>query len=291
MVAGAVSRRGLAGDPGRGAAATAGDRRQSAAPPARTSIPCPYPDRETSRCDHLGARRMPLLASRGCARTCSFCSIHTFYRTAPGKVVRLRRRPRSCARCACCHDERGITIFLFQDDDFPLFGPKWRPGRPAGRRDRGRRPGGQGLLEAQLPRRRGGRRAALADARCGSLRRLHGPGVRHRGRAEGPQQGDHRRPEPGGGAAAQGARHPLRLRLHAARPVEHLRVRARNIGFLRQIVGDGSASATFCKMLPYDGTPIKDALEAEGRLKGDVCAPTTTSSIPGWTPSTRGWPG
>jgi radical SAM superfamily enzyme YgiQ (UPF0313 family) len=28
---------------------------------------------------------------RGCARTCSFCSIHNFYRTAPGKVVRTRR--------------------------------------------------------------------------------------------------------------------------------------------------------------------------------------------------------
>ena len=31
-----------------------------------------------------------------------------------------------------------------------------------------------------------------------------------------------------------------------------------NVGFLRDIVGDGSASAQFCKMLPYDGTPIKD---------------------------------
>jgi hypothetical protein len=46
-----------------------------------------------------------------------------------------------------------------------------------------------------------------------------------------------------------------------------------NIGFLRKIVGDGCAPATFCKMLPYDGTPIKDDLEAAGRLKGDVCAP------------------
>jgi hypothetical protein len=26
-------------------------------------------------------------------------------------------------------------------------------------------------------------------------------------------------------------------------------------------------------MLPYDGTPIKDTLEAAGRLKGDVCTP------------------
>ena len=24
------------------------------------------------------------------------------------------------------HEERGITIFLFQDDDFPLFGKVWR---------------------------------------------------------------------------------------------------------------------------------------------------------------------
>ena len=46
-----------------------------------------------------------------------------------------------------------------------------------------------------------------------------------------------------------------------------------NVAFLREIVGDGSASAQFCKMLPYDGTPIKDALEASGRLKGDVCTP------------------
>jgi hypothetical protein len=46
-----------------------------------------------------------------------------------------------------------------------------------------------------------------------------------------------------------------------------------NVAFLREIVGDGCAAATFCKMLPYDGTPIKDALAASGRLKGDVCAP------------------
>jgi anaerobic magnesium-protoporphyrin IX monomethyl ester cyclase len=46
-----------------------------------------------------------------------------------------------------------------------------------------------------------------------------------------------------------------------------------NVEFLRQIIGDGCAAATFCKMLPYDGTPIKDALAASGRLKGDVCAP------------------
>src|SRR5260370_41698932 len=46
-----------------------------------------------------------------------------------------------------------------------------------------------------------------------------------------------------------------------------------NVGFLRQIVGDGSAAATFCRMLPYGGTPIRHQLQAGGRLRGDVTHP------------------
>jgi hypothetical protein len=46
-----------------------------------------------------------------------------------------------------------------------------------------------------------------------------------------------------------------------------------NIQFLRRIVGDGSAAATFCRMLPYGGTPIRDLLEKEGRLRGDLTHP------------------
>jgi anaerobic magnesium-protoporphyrin IX monomethyl ester cyclase len=32
-------------------------------------------------------------------------------------------------------------------------------------------------------------------------------------------------------------------------------------------------AAEFCRMVPYDGTPIKDQLAAEGRLRGDVVNP------------------
>ncbi len=46
-----------------------------------------------------------------------------------------------------------------------------------------------------------------------------------------------------------------------------------NIAFLRKIVGDGSAAALFCRMLPYGGTPIRTQLEAEGRLRGSVTHP------------------
>src|SRR4029077_18998938 len=46
-----------------------------------------------------------------------------------------------------------------------------------------------------------------------------------------------------------------------------------NINFLRQIVGDGSTAANFCRMLPYGGTPIRDLLQKEGRLRGDLTHP------------------
>jgi hypothetical protein len=46
-----------------------------------------------------------------------------------------------------------------------------------------------------------------------------------------------------------------------------------NIDFLRSIVGDGSAGALFCRMLPYGGTPVRDQLAAEGRLRGDIVQP------------------
>ena len=46
-----------------------------------------------------------------------------------------------------------------------------------------------------------------------------------------------------------------------------------NLNFLRTILADGCAAAVFCRMLPYDGTPIKDELERTGRLKGDIIKP------------------
>ena len=51
-----------------------------------------------------------------------------------------------------------------------------------------------------------------------------------------------------------------------------------NIGFLRRIVGDGSAAATFCRMLPYG--ELRSAISSKKR---DACVgilriPTTISS-------------
>ncbi len=86
----------------------------------------PYPDRKYERRAFLGRNSTYMLASRGCIRTCSFCSIHMFYRSAPGKVVRLRTPQNVVEEMRMLQEEHDITLFLFQDDDFPVYGAKWR---------------------------------------------------------------------------------------------------------------------------------------------------------------------
>jgi len=214
---------------------------------------------------------MPLLASRGCARTCSFCSIHTFYRSAPGKVVRLRKPAEVVREMKMLRDQGGVTVFLFQDDDFPLFGKKWRAWA------------GEFVDElhwADLPGRviwKISCRADAVDAELMARMRDAGLYLVYMGLESGTEEG----------LQTLNKEISVEQNLAAVRTLKSLGIRFEfgfmlldpsssfasvrgNLAFLRQIVGDGSASATFCKMLPYDGTPIKQALEAPGRLKGDI---------------------
>ena len=234
----------------------------------------PFPDRDFAPMVILGRKIMPILASRGCARTCSFCSIHTFYRTAPGKVVRLRRPSEVVREMRMLHDQQGISIYLFQDDDFPLFGPKWRAWA------------GQLCDEIEA--------AGLADKiiwklNCRAdavepvlLSRMRRAGLYlvYMGLESGTEEGLvtlHKQITVAQNLAAVRMLKEIGLRFEFGfmllDPSSTFASVRENIAFLRQIVGDGCAPATFCKMLPYDGTPIKDTLEAAGRLKGDVCAP------------------
>ena len=94
--------------------------------PDLNTLPFPYRPYEPERMG--GFATLPVLASRGCARTCSFCSIHTFYRTAPGKVVRVRKPAKVIEEMLDLERRYGVRVFLFQDDDFPLWkavGRRW----------------------------------------------------------------------------------------------------------------------------------------------------------------------
>jgi radical SAM superfamily enzyme YgiQ (UPF0313 family) len=234
----------------------------------------PYPERSYRPMAVLGRRALPILASRGCARTCSFCSIHVFYRAAPGKVVRTRKPAEIVREMRMLYEQRGITIFLFQDDDFPLFGPVWRRWTRSF------------LEEVRLAGLAGkviwkiNCRADAVDPELFAEMKAAGLYYVYMGLESGSEDGLETLNKDI--TVAQNIRAVEILKALGLvyefgfmlfDPSTTFQSVRDNVAFLRRIAGDGSACAAFCRMLPYDGTPIKDVLAQEGRLKGDVCDP------------------
>jgi len=234
----------------------------------------PYPDREYEPESVLGRSILPIIASRGCARTCSFCSIHTFYRAAPGRIVRTRK-PREVVReMELLHEEGGTKIFLFQDDDFPLFGQVWR---------RWANEFVDELHRTGLSRKVIWKMNCRADAVDRDLFiRMRDAGLYlvYMGLESGSEQGLetlHKQITVEQNLKAVEILKSIGLMfeygfmlLDPSSTFESIR---ENINFLRTILADGCLPVTFCRMLPYDGTPIKDELVRSGRLRGDVCNP------------------
>ncbi len=235
-------------------------------------LPPPYRPGEPEHI--LGIRAAPMLASRGCARRCSFCSIHTFYRTAPGKVVRVRKPALIVEEMRQLREERGVRIILFQDDDFPLWG----------------RPGRRWVLELVDELDRAGLvgevvwkiscRAEYVEPELFGTLRDAGLFLVYMGLESGTDAGlevlnkqitKETNAEAIGIMKSLGVLYEYGFMLFdPSSTFESIR---ENVGFLRGLVGDGTAGATFCRMLPYGGTPIRDRLRDEGRLRGDVKRP------------------
>ena len=234
----------------------------------------PYPERNYAAGAVLGRGIMPILASRGCARTCSFCSIHTFYRAAPGRIVRTRKPVEVVREMRMLHEERGVTIFLFQDDDFPLFGTVWR---------RWANEFVDELHRSRLPEKVIWKMNCRADAVDRDLFiRMRDAGLYlvYMGLESGSEQGLetlHKQMTVEQNLRAVNLLKSIGLMweygfmlLDPSSTFESVR---ENLNFLRTILADGCLPVTFCRMLPYDGTPIKDELVRTGRLRGDVCNP------------------
>jgi anaerobic magnesium-protoporphyrin IX monomethyl ester cyclase len=236
------------------------------------SLPFPYRPNKPEQIG--GFPTLPLLASRGCARRCSFCSIHTFYRTAPGKVVRVRKPANVIEEMKLLHRQHGVRVFLFQDDDFPLWGN-------AGRRwadelvDR--------LHESGLARNTVWKiscRAEYVEPELFSKLRDAGLFLVYMGIESGVEQGLkilHKEMTVQQNLAGVQTLKDVGIFFSYGfmlfDPSSTFQSVRENLNFLRKIVGDGSAAATFCRMLPYGGTPIRDLLLREGRLRGTLTQP------------------
>lgn len=236
------------------------------------SLPFPYRPYEPG---HIGGfPTLPLLASRGCVRRCSFCSIHTFYRTAPGKVVRVRKPAKIIEEMQLLHDQFGVRVFLFQDDDFPLWG---RTGRAWADELVGRMHD-SGLADQTVWKI--SCRGEYVDLDLFSKLRDAGLFLVYMGIESGDEEG----------LKVLNKEMTVEQNLQAVKMLKELGILVSygfmlfdpsstfesvrtNVSFLRQIVGDGRAAAVFSRMLPYGGTPIRTLLQKEGRLRGDLMHP------------------
>lgn len=237
------------------------------------SLPFPYRPFEPEQI--IGFRTLPLLASRGCAHRCSFCSIHTFYRTAPGKVVRVRQPENVVSEMLELQRRFGVRVFLFQDDDFPVWNSavarRWVD-------ELSERLHATGLAESVVWKI--SCRAQYVEPELFARLRDAGLFIVYMGIESGVESG----------LQVLNKQLSVEQNLAAVRVLKDLGIRFSygfmlldpsstfesvrgNVAFLREIVGDGSVAATFCRMLPYGGTPIRDQLRQEGRLRGDVTQP------------------
>nr|MCU0409401.1 radical SAM protein [Bacteroidales bacterium] len=80
----------------------------------------PWPARKPLRDYAPGLKFATLLAGRGCVHKCSFCNLRDFYAPFRG-APRRNRKPESVVdEMDYLHRRENCSVFLFQDDDFPV---------------------------------------------------------------------------------------------------------------------------------------------------------------------------
>lgn len=215
-----------------------------------------------------------ILGSRGCPWDCSFCSIRPFYEAQEGPLRRLRKPEAVVAEMVALYHERDVPVFLFQDDDFLAGGNRARQWACEI---------AKGLAEAGLADKIVFKMSCRSDEiNEDCIRQLIAGGLTHV--YMGVENGD---PQ---GLINMSKRIKPEQHLRAGRILKELKLSfdfgfmlldpystfdmvRNNIAFLETFVGDGWAVASFCRMLPYAGTPLKAKLEREGRLLGTAFEP------------------
>jgi radical SAM superfamily enzyme YgiQ (UPF0313 family) len=222
----------------------------------------------------IGKKASPIMASRGCCRDCSFCSIRQFYGQVPGKKVRVRKPVKVVEEMRTLHEENGVSIFLFQDDDFPVWG------------EFGRRWVAQ-FIESLRAAGLYGRVIWKISCRVDEVEpelfgRMRDAGlyVVYLGIESGNEAGLqalNKQLTVGDSLRAVTILRSLGLAFTYGfmlfDPSSTFESVRENVGFLRRITSDGTVPVVFCRMLPYAGTPIEEQLAKEGRLRGSVDNP------------------
>jgi len=243
-------------------------------PPVNKLDSLPRPDRASFDYESEVLPTAAILGSRGCPWNCTFCSIRPFYEAQGGTLRRFREPGEVVAEMLELYHERGIYLYLFQDDDF-LAGSRRARKWACEIAD--------GIIEAGLAGKLAFKiscRSDEVDRDC--LAHLQRGGLTHV--YMGVEAGDaddllamnkHLKPATHikAGQVMRSLDMSFDFGFMLLQPYSTFKSIRNNIQFLEEFVGDGYAVASFCRMLPYVGTPIKARLEEEGRLLGTAFEP------------------
>lgn len=88
----------------------------------------PFPVRSPLKEYAFKKKFATIIAGRGCIYNCSFCNTREFYHQASGPIKRIRKPEMVIREMKYLNNKKGCSVFLFQDDDFPLKSklfPSW----------------------------------------------------------------------------------------------------------------------------------------------------------------------
>lgn len=231
----------------------------------------PPPVRQPLREYALGKKYATILAGRGCYYNCSFCSIREFYSKPEGPLKRIRKPEMVVREMELLFHQKNCTVFMFQDDDFPVASPKaknwietfcsllhknnlaeniaWKINcRPDEvNKDLFDTMKNAGLFLVYL---------GIENGTDAGLQLMN----KHIKASKNIQ--------------AVQILNQLDLKFDFGfmlfHPESTFQSVRENLTFLDTICGDGTSPVTYCKMLPYAATKIETLLKKEGRLKGET---------------------
>jgi radical SAM superfamily enzyme YgiQ (UPF0313 family) len=210
-----------------------------------------------------------ILAGRGCIHNCTFCNQKEFYRQSGGPVKRIRRPQMVVKEMEYLFNEKECTIFLVDDDDFPLKtnrGSEWV------------------LKFCNELKHNGLDKKIMWKINCRpddvneeifTIMKSTGLFMVFLGIEDGTDIGLKRlNKEMTVTRCLEGLNTIRKLEIDfdygflLFQPLTTFRSLNENLEFLRQICGDGYTPATYIKIMPYYETQVEKELKKEGRIKG-----------------------
>jgi radical SAM superfamily enzyme YgiQ (UPF0313 family) len=230
----------------------------------------PFPMRSPLKSYALGKKVATILAGRGCVNNCSFCNNTEYLRQSSLPIRRIRKPGKVVEEMEFLYHKKKCSVFLFEDDDFPL-----KTGKSFDWIDRFCKELKRKKLDDKIMWKINCRPDEV-DHNCFALMKNHGLFLVFLGIDDGTDAGlvrlnKHMSIE----ESIQGVNILKKLEIGfdygfmLFQPASTFTSVNDNLDFLRQLCKDGTTPVIFLKMMPYFETRVEKDLRKDGRLKGE----------------------